>query len=242
MRILPVMDLMNGQVVRGIAGRRNEYQPIVSGIVGSTEPRAVARAFREHFGLSELYVADLDAIAGRPLDQAALIDLLDDGFQLWVDAGVGPGGKRLTSLAVLGVAAIIAGLESLSGPEELVTMVERLPRGNLVFSLDLRDGKPIARESWGTDPWLIARQAVRIGVRRVLVLDLSGVGVGQGVATARLCARLRETFPHVQIATGGGVRGLEDLQSLRQTGVDAALVASALHDGRLTRADIEAVH
>src|SRR5262249_1138496 len=163
MRILPVMDLMSGQVVHGIAGRRAEYQPIVSGIVASAEPRAVARAFREHFGLSELYVADLDAIAGRPLDQATLVDLLDDGFQLWVDAGGGPGGKTLTSLAVFGVGAIIAGLESLSGPEELVTMVERLPRGNLVFSLDLREGKPIAGEGWGTDPWLIARQAVRVG-------------------------------------------------------------------------------
>ena len=105
MRILPVLDLKGGQVVRGVAGRRKEYRPIVSRIVSSAEPLAVARAFREQFGLRELYVADLDAIAGGPPDQATLVDLLDDGFQLWVDAGVGPSGNTLKALAVMGVGA-----------------------------------------------------------------------------------------------------------------------------------------
>ena len=38
---------------------------------------------------------------------------------------------------------------------------------------------------------------------------------------------------------GGGVRGPEDLRLLRQCGVGTALIASALHDGRLTRTDWE---
>src|SRR5262249_62062346 len=144
MRVLPVMDLLTGQVVRGVAGRRWEYRPIESGIVKSTEPRAVARAFREYFGLNELYVADLDAIAGRPLDQAALVDLLDDGFQLWVDAGVGTGGKALTSLAVLGVGSSIARFDALAGPGGLVTSADALPRVNPVRSLAVGDAAPSA--------------------------------------------------------------------------------------------------
>src|SRR5205085_9347687 len=60
--LLPVIDLMQGEVVHGIAGRREEYRPIVSILAESTKPLAVARAFREEFGFNELYLADLDAI------------------------------------------------------------------------------------------------------------------------------------------------------------------------------------
>jgi phosphoribosylformimino-5-aminoimidazole carboxamide ribotide isomerase len=45
----------------------------------------------------------------------------------------------------------------------------------------------------------------------------------------------------VEIITGGGVATRNDLAILAQAGVDAALVASALHDGRIGRSDIEVV-
>ena len=41
MRILPVLDLKGGQVVRGLAGRRQEYQPIRSRLTPSCQPLAV---------------------------------------------------------------------------------------------------------------------------------------------------------------------------------------------------------
>ncbi len=45
--------------------------------------------------------------------------------------------------------------------------------------------------------------------------------------------------PRLDALAGGGVGGLEDLSRLRGCGVGMALVASALHDGRLTRSDCE---
>jgi len=66
MKILPVLDVMGGVVVRGIAGRRSEYRPIVSRLTASTDPGDVAEAFRQHFGFDQLYLADLDALADRP--------------------------------------------------------------------------------------------------------------------------------------------------------------------------------
>src|ERR1043166_3958675 len=86
--IVPVIDLMGGVVVRGIAGRCDEYRPIVSQLIASSQPIAVARAFREHFGLSEVYVADLDAIGGGEPAFAIYAALHTDGFRLSVDAGV----------------------------------------------------------------------------------------------------------------------------------------------------------
>src|SRR5262245_41095918 len=88
MPILPVLDLLRGQVVRGVAGRRAEYRPIVSRLVAGAAPLAVARALREQFGFAELYLADLDAIAGAPPALPLYRQLQTEGFRLWVDAGL----------------------------------------------------------------------------------------------------------------------------------------------------------
>src|SRR4051794_10424287 len=88
MRILPVLDLLDGVVVRGIAGKRGEYRPICSHLAAGSEPLAIARGFRSHFGLNALYVADLDAILHARPNLAHYRQLADDGFELLVDAGL----------------------------------------------------------------------------------------------------------------------------------------------------------
>src|SRR5712691_3128794 len=88
MRIIPVLDLKAGKVVRGIGGRREDYRPIASRLTPSCHPVDVAVAFRTHFGLAQLYLADLDAIAGALPDLATYGSLQSNGFRLWVDAGI----------------------------------------------------------------------------------------------------------------------------------------------------------
>jgi phosphoribosylformimino-5-aminoimidazole carboxamide ribotide isomerase len=240
MRILPVLDLMNGVVVRGVGGRRHEYRPIVSALTASAKPVDVARTFRDHFGLEELYLADLDAIAGSQPAFSIYRDLSAHGFRLWVDAGIGPEGAHLDMLQTAGVASLIAGLESLSGPDELSDLLARFSSARLVFSLDLNNGEPLGKAVWsGRDPWSIAEQAIALGVERLLVLDLASVGSRQGTATESLCERLRTAFPKLEITAGGGVRGADDVRRLLRIRVDNVLVASALHEGQLKRADIE---
>jgi phosphoribosylformimino-5-aminoimidazole carboxamide ribotide isomerase len=76
------------------------------------------------------------------------------------------------------------------------------------------------------------------GVRRLLVLDLARVGVSAGTGTEAVCARLAAAHAEVEILAGGGVRGPEDLDRLRRSGVKGVLVASALHEGKLRRQDV----
>jgi phosphoribosylformimino-5-aminoimidazole carboxamide ribotide isomerase len=62
--------------------------------------------------------------------------------------------------------------------------------------------------------------------------------VGRGTGTLELVRRLRLSHPRLEITAGGGVRGVDDLRQLAEAGCDAALVASALHDGRITAKDV----
>jgi phosphoribosylformimino-5-aminoimidazole carboxamide ribotide isomerase len=238
-RILPVLDLKAGLVVHGIAGRRADYRPIVSRLTASADPRDVASAFVTQLGLKELYVADLDAIAGAPPALATFATLRALGCALWVDAGLRTADQAESLLAV-GVEWIVAGLETLTEPEELARLSERCG-DRVVLSLDQKEAKPLGNAAiWGEDAFLIAAQAVALGVKSVLVLDLARVGVGEGIGTEELCERLASAFPHVEVLAGGGVRGPEDLHRLRQCGVRGILVASALHDGRLSQHDLRA--
>jgi len=239
MRILPVLDLLGGEVVRGIAGRRDQYRPIRGRLVDSSRPLAVAVAFRERLGLEELYLADLDAILGRGPNLAAWSALVEEGFRLWVDAGLRqPAETRL--LVDAGVAGIVVGLETLAGPKALAEIVAK--HGNQVlFSLDLQHGNPLGdRAAWDHAEALgIAVRAIEMGVSRLLVLDLAHVGVGEGPGTEDLCSRLAHHFPDLELVAGGGIGGLDDLHRLGACGVRTVLLASVLHDGRITRADLE---
>lgn len=208
-----------------------------SKLADSAEPLAIAGAFRARFGFTEFYLADLDAIEHGFADIESYGKLQEAGFRLWIDAGLrwADDGAAATVIEQAN-AAVVIGLESVEGPTELERLVKRIGAERAVFSLDMKAGMPLGRgDLWQTnDPWAIAERAIALGVRRLIVLDLAAVGLGNGVATEQLCRRLRLAYPQVQLTTGGGVRSIDDVRRLEEFGVDYVLVASALHDGRIS--------
>jgi phosphoribosylformimino-5-aminoimidazole carboxamide ribotide isomerase len=245
MRVIPVIDLMNGQVVRGLAGRREEYRPIQSQIAADAQPETVARALVDRFGFEIVYVADLSAIVhGRP-DVRGWSQIAGAGLKLWLDAGVGSSEFAWRIVDQIALAEIdvrlVVGLESLESEEDFFAISEMHGHVSPIFSLDLREGKPLVKNpAWvGLSPLEIALLAGSMGAREIIVLDLADVGMGGGTRTLDLCRTIAAATEPQTLIAGGGVRGLDDLKDLADAGCQGALVASALHDGRLTRADIE---
>ncbi len=245
MQVIPVLDLLGGSVVRGVAGQRSEYRPIRSQLCHDAQPTTVSRALREHFGFQTAYVADLDAIAGAEPAWNVYRDCLAEGWQLWVDAGITTlhRAEQLAKFTHHGrsLAGVIVGLESLAAPEMLDELLAIIGPARLWFSLDLKQGRPLTQiAAWQhREPLDIAREVQQRGIERWIVLDLAGVGVGGGINTLDLCRELRGLAPTAQIVSGGGVRNRTDLDAAAQSGCDGVLVASALHDGRLTRGDLQ---
>lgn len=233
MRIIPVVDVKGGQAVHAIAGDRAHYQPLRSVVHPGTDPLAIARALRETFGFAELYLADLDAIAGAPPALPLYRKISGLGVTLWLDAGAR---DRLTADACSALIHVL-GLETLAGAESLRAIVAAHGPDRLAFSLDLRDGVPITAtgSNWPSrDPFEMARIVLEIGVKRIILLDLGRVGTGTGLGPLRLLDRVRAHDPEVEIIVGGGIVGEADLVVLKEHGATAALVGTALHRGVLS--------
>ena len=85
----------------------------------------------------------------------------------------------------------------------------------------------------GRDPADAAPLARALAVSELLVIDLARVGSGSGPPLDAV-AELAAALPDIAIYAGGGVRNDEDLRALESAGAAGALVATAVHEGRIT--------
>jgi len=232
-----VLDLMGGRAVWARGGIRAAYAPVRSALLREGgDAVALARAFHGTLGCGECYAADLDAIMGAPPQLELLRRLAAVGSRLWADVGAASPAQAGSVLAA-GADRVIVGLETLPSFDVLAAIVHAHGRERVAFSLDLRAGRPVP--PYREEPLALVNEAVRAGVAAVIVLDLARVGSGEGVDLA-LGAAIRRAHPNLELLIGGGIASPHDLAGAATAGYDGALVASALHDGRLDAASVAA--
>src|SRR5438093_937327 len=90
-RLIGVIDLLGARAVHARAGRRDRYQPVEAVArfsIPAGDPLSLARAYTDHLGITELYIADLDAILGRGPQDGVIASLAALGAPIWLDSGV----------------------------------------------------------------------------------------------------------------------------------------------------------
>jgi uncharacterized protein related to proFAR isomerase len=236
-RLIPVVDLLGGQVVRGVRGDRAAYRPIVSALCRSSEPLPVARTLCDHCAARQLYVADLDALTGGAVQAGVLRDLLQGlpGVdELWLDGGFADADAAAALVDALGPdggrVVPVFGSESLASRAALAGGFDRRSAigARAVLSLDRRDGQRLdAAGCW---------EAPSLWPERVIVMTLERVGSGAGPDLQTL-EDVRAKAPHAALIGAGGLRSPADLARAGEAGAAAWLVASALHDLQIPRVD-----
>lgn len=227
--IVPVLDLRGGEVVHARAGERARYLPIRSRLAAGSAPEAVIDGLLTLAPFGRIYVADLDAIE-RTGDHRRLVAALarrHPAIEFWLDCGIATADEAM-SVAHDGITPVL-GSESLADAATLAATLARLGRDRCVLSLDYRG------ETFLGPPALETQS--QLWPARLILMTLARVGGSAGPDFARL-AVAKERAGMTQIFAAGGVRGRADLDTLATLGVAGALVASALHDGRLDAAEL----
>ena len=220
MKIIPVVDLLAGVVVHANRGERDLYRPVVTVLCTDPSPTAVIDALLKLHPFNTFYIADLDALIGRG-NQYQLIRQLAQRYPLvtfWVDQGGAQSQLECTTKNCLSV----FGSESMnkSYRSALIEQQERV-----ILSLDFSAGELIGPQTLltETDSW----------PETVILMNLSRVGAHQGPDLEQLAWFISHS-PGRKFVAAGGVRGGEDLAQLESVGAKAVLIATALHEGRIT--------
>ena len=233
MRIYPAIDLSGGQVVRLYQGdydRKTVY---------GEDPAAVAASFLEA-GARYLHVVDLDgAKDGTTANFASIAAIAKQSGSakensLYIEVGGGiRTEKRIRQYLDLGVGRCILGTIAIKDFDFTVRMAAQFG-DRIAVGVDARDGY-VAINGWkelsderGVD---FCKRLAAHGIRSVIYTDISRDGAEQG--TNLDVYRELVQIPGLKITASGGISGMEELRTLKEMGVHAAILGKALYTGRL---------
>jgi len=265
MDVVPVIDLRGGAVVRARKGDRASYRPIETPLSRTSDPIDVVAGYLSVHPFRMLYIADLDAIEGRGSADATIRNIAQafPRLALWVDNGcveIDPArrflsegsGERLEDARPRGprpstqnkaarapslleasavrsaTFSLVLGSES-QRDERTVAALKDDPR--VILSLDFRGNEFVGPPALLRQPDLWPARAIVMTLARV------GSGAGPDLENYR---RIREGARGPAIYLAGGLRNRADLAAVAAEGAAGILVASAIHDGAITSADITA--
>lgn len=230
MQVIPVIDLMGGQVVHARKGDRASYRPLESPLSPTSDAVDVVRGLLAVYPFPTLYVADLDAIQGDG-DNVRTLRRIRDAFptlQLWVDNGAA------TSTAIEALIDADLGAPVIGSESQCDAKLIAQHRGSMqvVLSLDLRG------DAFQGPPEILGEPA--LWPSRVIVMTLARVGSAAGPDLARFAA-IQAIAGGRALYAAGGVRDARDLAALKAAGASGALIATALHEQRIRAADLESI-
>jgi HisA/HisF family protein len=222
MEIIPVLDVKDGQVVHAKQGRRDTYRPIVSRLSLTSTPGDVLAGLLRLHPFGKVYIADLDAIEGKGGHALIIGELARQypAIEFWIDRG---DPAPAASNPIENIRCVV-GSESM---DEIGAF--RASAATAILSLDFRGA-----DFFGPADLL---EQPSLWPDRIIAMTLARVGSSDGPDLERL-TMIRQRAGARRLYAAGGVRGAADIIALRRAGAAGVLVASALHDGRLSSADV----
>jgi phosphoribosylformimino-5-aminoimidazole carboxamide ribotide isomerase len=190
-------------------------------MVSTSEPLAILHLIRPR----EVYIADLNLLMGRG-DNLAVIKQISSLAKTMADTGISRAGDldRLPASV-----SLVMGTETAS----LQIMQEAAREYRIIVSIDMMKRKVLARDPQlaGQTPLQLLKRLNGLKLEGIILLELDRVGTSAGL-DVQFLNEAGAVSEHPLIL-GGGVKGEEDLKELDEMGFSGALLATALHNGRI---------
>jgi phosphoribosylformimino-5-aminoimidazole carboxamide ribotide isomerase len=235
MLIIPAVDLLGGRAVRLSKGVES------SAVVYSDRPEAVAAEF-EAAGAKWLHVVDLDAAFGRPEVNAAALGRILRSVRIPVELGGGVrDAEKIRSRLDQGVSRVILGSAGVEDPGLVARAITEYGCDRIAVGIDVRDGKAAIHgwtEESAADYLDLAREMQSLGVRRVIVTEISADGMLTGPKLEPMIRIAAETG--LSVIVSGGIGAMSDLEEVDRRGrsaggnIEAVIVGKALYEKRIS--------
>jgi len=230
--VIPAIDILEGKCVRlkqGQYGAETIY---------SKNPAEVARKW-ESEGAKRLHIVDLDgARTGLPANIGVIKTIIKE---VGIPVQVGGGIRNFTIISDLikyGADRIILGTTAIKNPNLLSNVCEKFD-DKIAVAIDAK-GEVAAAEGWmyvtKKNIFTLAKEAIDLGVRRFIYTDISRDGMLEGPNFAGIKNFAAQI--NVPLIASGGISKKEDVDQIRELGVEGCIVGKALYEGKIRLADI----
>lgn len=223
-RIVFVIDILNGKVVHAIKGERANYRPVKNSLVcTSSEPVEMISEIRP----GEVYIADLDRLqhSGNNFEDIQKISALT---RTMANIGV----EKDDDIAKCAKIAETVIMSSEASSFEIMKYASGNYPGKTSITIDIKNGKVLTRdEDLRKEPAEIIKLFNELKIRDIVIIDLNKVGSNAGINEDFL--RDISRISHHNILFGGGIRNMDDINTLKEIGISGALVATAVHNGKI---------
>jgi len=239
MKIIPAIDLMNGEVVRLFKGDPNQKT------VYSNNPVEIAKKW-ENSGADMLHLVDLDATLGLGNNYETLKEICQN---ISIPVQVAGGLRDVTKIAntlefaqrvVIGT--LVMQLKQSEQESILLEMVSQFGKDKLVVSIDHVDGE-IVTHGWQKNTGLklqdVTNEFVKDGFSEFLTTNVSKDGTLQGpdIISLKEVCQINGT----NIIASGGISKLDDVQDVKKYNPYGVILGKALYEGLISIEEAKAI-
>jgi phosphoribosylformimino-5-aminoimidazole carboxamide ribotide isomerase len=235
MRIIPAIDIINGQCVRLSKGDYNTAK------IYSNDPLEVAKSFQDH-GVEYLHLVDLDGAKSQGIVNHKVLETLATKTNLKIDFGGGLKTDQDLKIAFeSGAKQITGGSIAVKDPQRFLSWIKSYGAHKIILGADAANEK-IAISGWletSTEDLIpyVANYMTK-GISDVICTDISKDGMLEGPSIDLYEKMIRE-LKDIKLIASGGVAKLQDLYDLSAVGCDGAIVGKAIYEDRISLKEIE---
>ena len=227
MKVIPSIDLMNGQVVRLYKGNP-EHKTVYS-----NEPISIAKKW-ENAGADMIHLVDLDATLGLG-NNFELIKKIVSCVSIPVEIGGGLRSKSLILDALDIVNRVVIGTLAFKEPELLQKLLTKLGPEKIVISVDHKDGL-IVTHGWQntTDIYLIdsINEFLHVGFTEFLLTNVNRDGTLQGPDLEFL--KHACNLEKANVIASGGISNIHDISKVKENNAWGVILGKALYENKIT--------
>lgn len=224
MRIYPAIDIIDGKCVRLVQGKYDQQTTF------NEDPVSVAKMWEAQGG-EFIHIVDLDGAKSGDMPNFDLIAEIAASVSTPVEVG---GGIRnmeaVRRYLEAGIRRVILGTSAITDRVFLQEAVH-MYKDRIVVGIDAKDGH-VAIHGWEQVSDItadaLARDVARMGVRTIIYTDIATDGMLKGPNLSAM-REMVAAVPGVDIVASGGVSNLSDIELLKETGVEGAIVGKALY-------------
>ena len=235
MRIIPAIDIINGQCVRLSKGDYNTAK------IYSNDPLEVAKSFQDH-GVEYLHLVDLDGAKSQGIVNHKVLETLATKTNLKIDFGGGLKTDQDLKIAFeSGAKQITGGSIAVKDPQRFLSWIKTYGAHKIILGADAANEK-IAISGWletsKEDLIPYVANYMTKGISDVICTDISKDGMLEGPSIA-LYEKMIIELKDIKLIASGGVAKLQDLYDLSAVGCDGAIVGKAIYEDRISLKEIE---